>query len=349
MAKKKYETINTEHGTPIMVYPEDQTVLYDDKGDIVYDENGETYPSIDYAVYVHFFCEHIQRIYGGIADGLSLASFAKRWNDDMKGYLMKYTDFVRNVPIYSYQQEMEKKGAHINAFALFALCCFLDAIIREKKVVLLMPTMQDLLEEIGDVSEVTLFNKNGEKITSCHPELLDTINSSLHNPNEKENQYRLYKLENRIDRYTLETLQVEFAFYFSYFFHEYFKIERRNNGLLSTLEQNILSSVLKYFGLSAVEVTESRFRQLKMHFKDLFNNVNIYNITGKNGKRYSFQVDIIKYKDWKNGKINLLKQSISPIEKNDVIQITTTFLESAFKCYGLDSESNGKESSSVDS
>lgn len=325
--------------------PADFMEVYNDEGNFI------GFAPNDWC-YCEYFFNNIQFNFSGkFVDGLFLSEFQKRWDkrwNNITKSLKTQKQFFLDIDFISFQKIMKEKGAHINAYAFYTLCCYIYEIMREKKVVLLMPTMQDTLEELGEVNEVTLSNKEGKKITSSHPELLEIINNHLKN-NSKKGEYKLYKIKERKEVYTLETLQVEFAFYFSVFFNEYFKINRKNNGLLCKEEQKILSRVLKFFKLSAAEITGSRFRQLKMHFKDLHNNGQIYHINGKDGKEYFLQMEIIKYKDWKNGKINLLKQSISSIEDGDHFEFTPTFLESMKDCFKDHFDSNNDEINNVNS
>lgn len=342
MSKKLIENINSNDTKGCKIYPED--------GDWKIDENGKRSFGADGWCYCNYFEDNIHIRMGDLADGLSLYSFASRWESNITNKLCDFQDFVNRFPILEYQLKMEKKGARLNAWAFFTLCNFINDIIHEKKVVLLMPTIQDLAEQIGNVCNIELSNEEGEKISTSHPELLDTINNILKEKKEGESTVYLYKLVDRQEIYTLETLQVEFAYYFSDFFNQYFKIERKNNGLLCKFEQELLSACLKYFNLSSVEVTGSRFRQLKMQFENLFNNRQIFTVPKDNeGGTMSIQTEFIKYKDWKTGKINLLKQSLSPIECGVKIHFTIDFFKSVAQCYNFQDALNDEDSECVNS
>ena len=99
------------------------------------------------------------------------------------------------------------------------------------------------------------------------------------------------------------------------FCNKYFPIKRR--GLLTSAEMKMCGYFLKWFGLSAEVVTESRLRQFRMKFDQV--SVGSISVLPINGKDVKVQWEFVKYKDWKDGKINPLKKEIEPLKTGEPI------------------------------
>ena len=110
-------------------------------------------------------------------------------------------------------------------------------------------------------------------------------------------------------------MQIEFFYYLSQFFNQFFNIKRR--GFLTNLESEIIGYFLKWFDLSPVEVSTSRLRQLRMNF-DQVERFDIYKMK-VNDKSIKVQWQFIRYSDWIKGKINPLKDEITPLRDTESI------------------------------
>ena len=286
-----------------------------DKEAMFYDENGEPVHGVDIWCYCKFFAEHIQLMYGDNKyDGLSLFEYADMVENRQRDLLMKLIDFNKDGKIYDFQKEMEAKhNVHINAWALCNLCLFIDKIVHRKFVVLLKPTISDTVSEISDLESVTFTNKDGKSTTTSNKALIEQLKSEL--KQEGEVVYEAERIADRQEVFTKEMMQIEFFFYLSTFLQKYFSIKRR--GLLTPAEMKMCGYFLKWFGLSAEVVTESRLRQFRMKFDHV--SVGRLSILPVNGKNVTVQWEFIKYKDWKDGKINPLKRIFESLKEGESI------------------------------
>ena len=74
---------------------------------------------------------------------------------------------------------------------------------------------------------------------------------------------------------------------------------------------------LKWFGLSVVEVTDSRLRQLRMNYDKIDTTASILNL---GDSTVTVQWHVIKYEDWSNGLINPIKRDIPTLKKGESIR-----------------------------
>lgn len=286
-----------------------------DKDAMFYDENGEPVHGVDIWCYCKFFAEHIQLMYGDNEfDGLSLYEYADIVENNQRDYLIRLIDFNKDGNVYDFQMEMQKKhNVHINAWALCNLCLFIDKIVHRKLVVLLKPTITDTIREINDLESVTFTNKDGSSITTRNKTILEQVKGAL--KHDGEDGYEVDRIVDRQEVFTKELLQIEFFYYLSNFLQKYFTIKRR--GLLTSAEMKMCGYFLKWFGLSAEVVTDARLRQFRMKFDQV--SVGSVSVLPVNGKDVSVQWEFVKYKDWKDGKINPLKHDNEPLMKGESI------------------------------
>lgn len=281
-----------------------------------YDENGKPVYGVDIWCYCKFFAEHIQLTYDENGfDGLSLYEYAYLVENNQKDLFPKLIDFNKDGNVYDFQMEMrDKYNVHINAWALCNLCMFIDKIVHRKLVVLLKPTIADTIEEIQELDSITFTNKNGKSTTTRNKALIEQVKTAL-KPEDKT-EYEVERIANRQEVFTKELMQIEFFYYLSTFFQKYFPIKRR--GLLTPAEMKMCGYFLKWFGLSAEVVTDSRLRQFRMKFDQV--SVGGISIMPINGEDVPIQWEFVKYKDWKNGKINPLKQGIEPFQVGESVK-----------------------------
>ena len=286
-----------------------------DKEALCYNEKGEPVHGLDIWCYCRFFAQHIQLMLDeNNFDGLSLFEYADKAERDQKELIIKLISFNKDGNIYDFQKEMqENHNVHINAWALCNLCLFIDKIVHRKLVVLLKPTISDTIEEIHDLDSITFINKDGKATTTRNKALIEQVTSVLKQGDKVE--YEVERIADRQEIFTKELMQIEFFFYLSNFFQKYFPIKRR--GLLTKAELKMCGYFLKWFGLSAEVVTESRLRQFRMKFDQV--SVGSISILPINGKDVKVQWEFVKYKDWKDGKINPLKKDIEPLKEGESI------------------------------
>lgn len=297
------------------LYSEHMIPLTDKEGNEIKDENGNSIPALDLWSYCEFFAENIQMKTNigtkenphFLYDGLSLYDFADQFEEEKFQKFLLF--FMQDEKSYQFQLDMEAKyNVKINAAALCVLCHFISKIVTDKYVMLLNPSLKETLESISDLKEITFENADGTKHSSQYSALLDSIMRTLKEKEKEElSNYSTYKLVKREEAYTREIIQAEFVYYLSHFFHERFDIPRKFGGLISVLEQEMVCYYLWYFGLSSEKVGDSRFRQLKnVDQKKLFNSSWV-SITFEDKGEVFMQLDYVKHKYWKSGKINVLK------------------------------------------
>lgn len=297
----------------IKIHPDD----FEKESELM-DENGNIIHALDIWEYCRYFADNIQLRIDDMFDGIDLRSFANKrgflfYGDDskkeqQKSFMDKLFAFTANGRICYFQHEMETYyNKRINAMALCTLCLFINDIIHQKLVVLLKPTLEEVANAITNLKSVTFTNKDGSSVCSDNAQLIASIKKAI--PHSEDNQLEAYKIVDRQDVFTKELMQIEFFYYLSQFFNQFFDIKRR--GLLTNLESEIIGYFLKWFGLSPVEVSTSRLRQLRMNF-DKVEEYDIYEMK-VNDKSIKVQWQFIRYSDWIKGKINPLKDEIIPL------------------------------------
>jgi len=252
----------------IKIHPDD----FEKESELM-DENGNIIHALDIWEYCRYFADNIQLRIDDMFDGIDLRSFANKrgflfYGDDskkeqQKSFMDKLFAFTADGRICYFQHEMETYyNKRINAMALCTLCLFINDIIHQKLVVLLKPTLEEVANAITNLKSVTFTNKDGSSVCSDNAQLIASVKKAI--PHSEDNQLEAYKIVDRQDVFTKELMQIEFFYYLSQFFNQFFDIKRR--GLLTNLESEIIGYFLKWFGLSPVEVSTSRLRQLRMNF-----------------------------------------------------------------------------------
>lgn len=302
----------------IQIYPEDMTSLKDEEGNVIL-QDGKPLPAIDLWSYCEEFTKHLQqkvneslidcpqemRIYFDYVR--KLYRFADDVEKDGWPILMKRIgECSRQFSLSNLQKYMAAAGSHINVFAFYNLCCFINNLVHEQKVVLLKPRICDTLQEIKDLVSITFTNKDGKATTSSNGKLLSMVMDVMKKTSD-EHYFEVLSVEEKGNVYTKELLQAEFVFYLSNYMHDKFKINRRNNGILTTREQEVVCFFLQWFGLSSTKVSPSRFRQFKQRFSKAIYKSDIGPMV------------MVQYVDWKDGKINPLKTELTSIKPGDSI------------------------------
>lgn len=313
------EKSKNEKPASFKVYQEDYTVLTDDEGHPILGEDGKEISALDIWCYCEKFTDQAQAHLNSEYENLPreydyfYQNILQRYNngvtrDNQFSLMKRAIEFVKDSEIIKFQEWMEQQHAHVNAFALYNLCCFINYIIHEQKVVLLKPRVGDTLSEINKLKSITFHNQDGSTAKSDNSYLLKIVLDAIkEKAGQDAHSFEVHSVEERTEVYTRELMEAEFVFNLANFMHDNFKINRRNNGLLSKNEQNIVSYFLSWFKLSPTKVSASRFRQLKQLFP-----LAIWRPS------MGF-MDILKYNDWKNGKYNLLKGMPQQIEPGDTI------------------------------
>ncbi len=285
------------------------------------DATGKEYYANMWA-YLNFFFENIQLKHIGTdyiyIDGMRPDLFIDMYVKKSKVEDIKIIEkFVFDTTCYGLQNEMmELYNIHINWFALYGLCEFIKEVINRRLVVIFKPTIQDILDNIGDranFGECSFRTKDGKTIISNTKLLLDTVYNSLI-ANKSEELY-FDKIGRKVDYYTKEYGQMEFVKYLSNFFHHYFDIKRRKNGYITPTEQKIICCMLPLFGFSQESVQESRYRQLMNSKYKSVDHLFPLNFPGIFESKLNLYVEFLTFKQIKNGKINPLDNIHNPYDE----------------------------------
>ena len=295
----------------LIVYPEDvnETIKL---------TNGQVINQIDIWNYCIYFADNIQLMIGdNIYDGMPLGVFGDKIEKNQKEHLKILFKFVQDKRIYDFQKVMETKySIRVNAFALCTLCEFINAIIHKKVVLLLKPTPSETIEQIKEFESVTFHKKNRRVFHCNNNEVLKVLKDAINKMECKPTTtYEAYKVVDRLEVFTKEILQIEFTYYLSSFFNQFFKIKRK--AKLTDVESKMIGYFLKWFGLSVVEVTDSRLRQLRMNYDKIDTTASILNL---GDSTVTVQWHVIKYEDWSNGLINPIKRDIPTLKKGESIR-----------------------------
>ncbi len=283
---------------------------------VVYDYNhryneelGHNEFIIDY--FCHYFLENLQPAFE--IDGQKYyegGGVAKRFlyeNDLCKYFTENGEEFgkwAKDDILNSIHKELTGNGMKLCPFNFYILCKYILEIIKDQYFVLLKPTIADTLAEIKKVKSITFTNEDGTATTSTNTELIKMVLDNI-----KDNNTGHYEIEKivPIKKMVDKTLiQASFTYNIALFLKEYFKdYPRRSNCcMVSAKEQELILYMLYFFGLApAPNLNLSRFRQLIKHYKEHRDRVSICNLPNI-GLVY---MEMIKYKDWKDGTIKLDK------------------------------------------
>lgn len=298
---------------------ENKLIIYpDDVDEVVTLTNGQVINKIDIWSYCIYFADNIQLMIGNnIYDGMPLGVFGNRIEKNQKEHLKTLYKFIKDKRVYEFQQKMNAKyGVNVNAFALCTLCEFINAIIHKKVVLLLKPTPSETIEQIKEFESVTFHKKNRRVFHCNNDEVLKVLKDSINKMECKPTTtYEAYKIVDRLEVFTKEILQIEFTYYLSSFFNQFFKINRK--AKLTDVENRMIGYFLKWFGLSVAEVTDSRLRQLRMNYDKFDTTTSIINLGDSN---VTVQWHVIKYKDWSKGLINPIKRDIPTLKEGESIR-----------------------------
>lgn len=295
----------------LIVYPEDIN-------ETVTSADGQSINVIDIWSYCIYFANNIQLMIGdNIYDGMPLNIFGERIEKNQKEHLKTLKRFIKDREISTFQEKMKTKyGIKVNAFALCTLCEFINAIIHKKVVLLLKPTPSETIEQIKEFESVTFHKKNRRVFHCNNNEVLKVLKDAINQIECKPTTtYEAYKIVDRLEVFTKEILQIEFAYYLSSFFNQFYKINRK--GQLTDVENNMIAYFLSWFGLTDGKVSMGRLRQLRMNFDKFDTTASIINLGDSN---FTVQWHVIKYKDWSNGLINPIKRDIPTLKKGESLR-----------------------------
>lgn len=228
------------------------------------------------------------------------------------------------------------EGKKIDIFQFLLLGAYVNELIRDHYLVLLKPSTQQGIHDLGGITEITFKNKDGVAVTVSNPELLSEIMSAIEEPIKSKGKtleaWKIGKCDQMDGVFVRSVLQCKFAYYLAFFLKEYFpeskKKHRGRKGLVTPSEQLLILRIMTFFDLYSTESfeitikdvirTDSFRKMVEFYQKMSFPSYD----TGLLFKTL-LPVTILKYDDWKD-KIDWFNCSreLSPIVDEDEISIS---------------------------
>ena len=150
-----------------------------------------------------------------------------------------------------------EEGKKIDVFKLLLLGAYVNELIRDHYLVLLKPSAQHAIQNLGEISEIVFKNKEGENVTTNNPELIKEIMAAIEEPLRTKGQiletWKIGKCDKMDDVVTRSVLQCKFAYYLAFFLKEYYPESKKKHpgrkGLVTQAEQLLILRLMTYFDL----------------------------------------------------------------------------------------------------
>lgn len=208
--------------------------------------------------------------------------------------------------------------------SLYVLCFYIYTLVCNTFFLKLRPTAKEIndeLDKMDEIAGVTFTNKAGKSLCVNTTYLIEEIMKTVRG-DDRSNEYETDEFV-KIDQISNNLyLQSNFVMNLVFFFNKYYPIKRKKDSLVSVDEQKLILKILYLFKLSPVEVTNSRFRQFKMCFDRFkFCNQLVSLPQRENGQCEYHTVAMLKWKQWKDGKIDFLSSDIEPLSDGSSVKI----------------------------
>lgn len=234
-----------------------------------------------------------------IYDGSKIEDLCDSINLEVAKEVIK--DIINDKKLDKLQKDLFNEGKEICMVNICLLAIFLIEKNKSKYCFLLKPQIKDTLSELKKVKKITFTNEDETKVESTSSLLIKTIIDSL--KEIKEDNYAVLKYARIDELVNKSVIQAYFVNDMSEFLNKYFPVKRKKNALVSTKEQELIRYLMEKYKLSPVVVTDSRFRQLKMLYKDIknYDNPKIAKLPEFGYVPFRF----IPYSLWSKGKIDI--------------------------------------------
>ena len=206
-----------------------------------------------------------------------------------------------------------EEGKKIDIFQFLLLGAYVNELIRDHYLVLLKPSTQQEIHDLGGISEITFRNKDGKVVTTYNPELIEEIMSAIDEPLRTKGQtmetWKIGKCDEMDNVVTKSVLQCKFAYYLAFFLKEFYpesRIKHRGRkGLVTQAEQLLVLRLMTFFGLYSLDnfilidnvyKTDS-FRKMV----EFYHKLSFPSYDASFSQETLLPVTIIKYADWKDG------------------------------------------------
>lgn len=258
-----------------------------------------------------------------IYEGITVDDFKQNYRN---GYLDidEINRILHNERLSILQDELIAEGKQVCIFNLYILCMYLLMKARTQYVILLEPTIEDILEK--KISSITFNYEDGSSMESS--KLVNEIKDMLAT---KENKTYRVKEITTWDKVSNKALvNSYFVHDLAEFLHRYFPVKRKKDALVSTKEVELILYMLKLFELVPEEPTNKRFWHLMAYYKKVYKPIGINFAISKFslpdvGEDVYTALCFIPYKVWSAGKIDW--ENIQPlqIETGDTIQLQPNY------------------------
>lgn len=267
--------------------------------------------------------------------GASYFIFLERHNNSW----LDFKDLIKTAIDDSLLLEFANKvffdeGKKIDILNLLLLGAYVNELIRDHYLVLLKPSTQQAINNLGEITEITFRNKEGKVVTTYNPELIKEIMATIDEPLRTKGQtletWKIGKCDKMDDVVTRSVLQCKFAYYLAFFLNKYFpesKTKHRGRkGLVTPSEQLLILRLMTYFGLYSTEnfiLIDNAYRTDSFRkMVELYQKMSFPSYDASFFHETLLPVTFIKYDDWKD-KIDWFNPNmeLSPIAEEDEILI----------------------------
>ena len=205
-----------------------------------------------------------------------------------------------------------EEGKKIDIFQLLLLGAYINELIRDHYLVLLKPSTQQGIKELGEINEIIFKNKEGKVVTTYNPELIKGIMAAIDEPLRTKGQtletWKIGKCDKLNDVVTKSVLQCKFAYYLAFFLKEYYseckKKHRGRKGLVTQAEQLLILRLMTYFGLYNPEsfiLIDGTYRTDSFRkMVELYKKLTFPSYDASFLHKTFLPVTFIKYNDWKD-------------------------------------------------
>lgn len=283
------------------------------------DEKGTI--ELDQFVFLKYFEENIQPSYE--CDGVMVYE-GLRYNEFLKynqeSLIHKFELIYNDKNLNKLQEELEEESKNVCMFNLCILSLFIYERGKNRCLLLMKPKIKEILSSLNDVSKITFTNKDGSTIESTSNILIDTILKTLKDKVDSDStHHEVEKLVTWDEFADKSVLQSYFVHDLAIFLNKFFPVKRKKDALVSTKEVELILYLMKWVGLSKVELTNKRYWQL-MNIYEKINkepaSIMTFDVDGKESK---FSLRFVPYSVWNKGKIDWTNDilPIFPFKKGD--------------------------------
>jgi len=267
--------------------------------------------------------------------GASYYIFLERHNNSW----LDFKDLIKTAMDDSLLLEFANKvffdeGKKIDIFQLLLLGAYINELIRDHYLVLLKPSTQQAIGDLGEITEISFKNSEGKIVATNSPELIMGIMAAIDEPLKTKGQiletWKIDKCDKLDDIITKSVLQCKFAYYLAFFLKEYYPESilkhRGRKGLVTQAEQLLILRLMTYFGLYSIDnfiqidnvYRTDSFRKMIEFYKKL----SFPSYDASFLQKTLLPVTFIKYDDWKD-KIDWFNPNmeLSQINEQDEILI----------------------------